>query len=713
MGIMKTGILTFHNANNYGAVLQAYALAEWLMQNGIEPEIINYQSKVFDKYEVFRKKRYKKSPYLLGVDAIKCAGKRKRNKNFEAFRAAYLPISPKKRITIDDFEGITEQYDRFICGSDQIWNPELTYGVDPIYFLDFVTNHRKKVAFSPSVALKRLTEFQIEKITRYMNSFAALSLREQETIDILQPYCERDIMKTCDPVFMPRRACYDRICTDKYADEKFLFLYVIGRAARYKNVISFAEKKARELDCKLYYLIDGDKMLYHIQGINVYGCKPGDFLSLVKNAACVISNSFHASAFSILYEKQFVTFLKDETGSRMLNLLRDFRLEDRVFDEKRKADIFEQKIDYTGFEQRLQTYRQSSEDYLLCALGLRESAVQTSPEAGTERRLARRELEDFVGQRKKCFLARHMDPQVVADSRSGGVFTALSDWVLSNGGAVYGCRMETVDRAIHQRALTREERDLFRGSKYLQSEMGDCFKQVREDLKNGLPVLFSGTGCQVAGLYGFLQGADLANLYTVDIVCHGVPSQRIWKEYLNWMSRKYGSEITSVNFRDKRYGWKAHLETVRMGNRLYASSTYRKLFLGNAFLRPSCYECPFSTLRRKSDITIGDAWGVEKSKSPLNDNKGCSIVLPNSEKGRALLERTRSSLILEEINLEEYLQPNLYKPSNRPANRDRYWNCLETRGFSALVKRYGKAGILRRMKDGKLILKTNLCRKKP
>jgi hypothetical protein len=172
------------------------------------------------------------------------------------------------------------------------------------------------------------------------------------------------------------------------------------------------------------------------------------------------------------------------------------------------------------------------------------------------------------------------------------------------------------------------------------------------------------------------------------------------------MKKKHGKEISAINFRDKRYGWKAHLETVRIGDTLHASSAYRVLFLRNAFLRPSCYECPFSSLHRKSDITIGDAWGIEKSASPLNDNKGCSLVLVNSEKGRALFERCRPELTVENVDLQDYLQPNLYQPSSRPANRQKYFDCLNDRGFDALVKRYGKVGILRRMQDKRLILRS-------
>jgi hypothetical protein len=343
---MKAGILTFHDADNYGAVLQAYALTQWLKQNNVDAEIVNYQSKIYRKYKTFRKHLYKKAPYILGVDIIKYRNKNRRNKNFASFRKSYLPTSKDMYCKKEDFNGITDKYDYFICGSDQIWNPEITKGLDPVYFLDFVKSPEKKIAYAPSVALKKLTEFQIADISDYTSSFASLAIREQEAIDILQPYCEKDITKTCDPVFLPDRSCYDNICSKTYEGKKYVFLYVVGRAVKFKKVISYAEKIAKEKGLELYYLIDGDKALYHIDGKNVFGCNPKDFLSLIKNAQCVVSNSFHATAFSILFAKQFITFLKDGTSSRMVNLLRAFNLENRIFDSLRFlcAVVFQQTL---------------------------------------------------------------------------------------------------------------------------------------------------------------------------------------------------------------------------------------------------------------------------------------------------------------------------------------------------------------------------------
>lgn len=160
--------------------------------------------------------------------------------------------------------------------------------------------------------------------------------------------------------------------------------------------------------------------------------------------------------------------------------------------------------------------------------------------------------------------ARHKDITEVETSRSGAAFIAISDWILTQGGAVYGAGYTEHFRVVHKRAITKEERNEFKGSKYVQSDLTGVFKQVKKDLKDGMIVLFSGTPCQTAGLNSYIGKNLREKLYLVDIVCHGVPSPYIWRDYLNYLEEKQGDEIIWVNFRDKQmFGWKAHRETFK------------------------------------------------------------------------------------------------------------------------------------------------------
>lgn len=161
-----------------------------------------------------------------------------------------------------------------------------------------------------------------------------------------------------------------------------------------------------------------------------------------------------------------------------------------------------------------------------------------------------------------AYAARHKDMKEVETSRSGAAFIAISDYVLENGGVVYGAGYTDHFRVVHKRAATKEERDEFKGSKYVQSDLTGVFRQVKQDLKDGLTVLFSGTPCQTAGLNSYIGKKLRVNLILVDIVCHGVPGPYIWRDYIAYLEKKQGNKICWVNFRDKqKFGWKAHYET--------------------------------------------------------------------------------------------------------------------------------------------------------
>lgn len=288
------------------------------------------------------------------------------------------------------------------------------------------------------------------------------------------------------------------------------------------------------------------------------------------------------------------------------------------------------------------------------------------------------------------YAVRHKDESIRAESRSGGIFTALSNLVLDDGGAVYGCVLTERFTAIHIRADSYEDRDLMRGSKYIQSKLGDTFKSVKKDLNNGKKVLFSGTSCQVAGLKQYL-GKEYDNLFCVDIVCHGVPSPLVWKKYLKWQEQRNKGKVIKVDFRNKKdFGWNSHVETIWLVNRKKVNSEiFKNLFYGHMILRPSCYECPFKSIMHPGDITIADYWGIEKAAPEFDDNKGVSLVLVNNEVGENFFENIKDQLVWKKTRLEDSLQPPLKAPFPKPDGREKFWIELHNKNFDYIVKKYG------------------------
>lgn len=289
--------------------------------------------------------------------------------------------------------------------------------------------------------------------------------------------------------------------------------------------------------------------------------------------------------------------------------------------------------------------------------------------------------------------ARHKDMNEVETSRSGAAFIAISDYILEQGGVVYGAGYTDHFRVVHKRATTKEERDEFKGSKYVQSDMTGVFRQVKKDLRDGLTVLFSGTPCQTSGLNSYVGKRLRENLFLVDIVCHGVPSPYMWRDYIAYLEKKQGSPIVWVNFRDKqKYGWAAHHETFKFktgGGKM----SFTFLFYKHIMFRKSCGNCHFANTKRPSDITIADFWGWEKTDKNFNaDNKGCSLVLLNTEKGRKLFEAVHDRLNTMPVKLEDCLQPNMMHPSEIHPKREQFENDYSRRGFKYVYFKYGEEG---------------------
>lgn len=312
----------------------------------------------------------------------------------------------------------------------------------------------------------------------------------------------------------------------------------------------------------------------------------------------------------------------------------------------------------------------------------------------------------------KVYAVKHKDEETRAASRSGGIFTALSDEVLDKSGVVYGCVLTEDFKAAHIRADNTEDRNKMRGSKYIQSKLGDTFNNVKVDLESGRKVLFSGTSCQVAGLKGYLE-KEYENLLCVNVVCHGVPSPKVWEAYLKWQEKKNKLKVVSVDFRNKKdFGWRAHMETLRFKNgETVSSGVFRNLFYGHNVLRPSCFECPYKSITHPSDITIADYWGIENAAPEFDDNKGVSLVLVNNEVGESVLEAVRDKLVWKQTRIEDSMQPPLKAPFPKPETRDQFWRDFQIKDFSYIAKKYGGLTplwrkVTRKAKQGiKVILK--------
>ena len=288
------------------------------------------------------------------------------------------------------------------------------------------------------------------------------------------------------------------------------------------------------------------------------------------------------------------------------------------------------------------------------------------------------------------YICRAKNEQEHMDSSSGGAFAVLARKVLEAGGVVLGAAFDENQQVIHRAALRKEELTPLKGTKYVQSAIGDTYAQVRRYLEQGRQVLFSGTPCQVAGLKCSL-GGDHENLVCVDLICHGVPSPGIWRRYLEELSK--GEPITAVSFRNKERGMD-HVTldyTLKNGTVLrenYGESMYIKGFIQNLYVRPSCFDCRFKGTKRCSDLTIGDFWSAKEFHPDMASPYGVSAVLVHSEKGACWLERCREDFVLQESSPQKAAVWNepLLAPVEVSPNRDRFFQALETTPVIQAIK---------------------------
>lgn len=288
------------------------------------------------------------------------------------------------------------------------------------------------------------------------------------------------------------------------------------------------------------------------------------------------------------------------------------------------------------------------------------------------------------------YAVKHSNYNTRMASRSGGVFTAFSDYFLQHEGVVYGCILTDTWEAVHIRATTMKDRDLMRGSKYVQSKIGEVYSLVKEDLENGQDVLFSGTSCQIAGLKSYI-GQNHDSLVCVDIICHGVPSVTVFKDYIRWQEKKYHRKCGSFDFRNKLvHGWAAHIETLQFEHgKEVDSDVFTKLFYGHCILRPSCYRCPYKDILHPGDITIADYWGIEKAAPDFDDNKGVSLVLINNKTGGVLFDNINKYVECRKCRLEDSMQEPMKGPFDAPSNREEFWKDYHTKDFEFIAKKYG------------------------
>ena len=293
-----------------------------------------------------------------------------------------------------------------------------------------------------------------------------------------------------------------------------------------------------------------------------------------------------------------------------------------------------------------------------------------------------------------AYAAINKNEEIRLQSSSGGIFTLLAAEIIKQDGVVFGASFSDDFKAVKHIYIDNiEDLDKLRGSKYVQSEIGYTYKQAKKFLDNGRKVLFTGTPCQIGGLYSFLR-KNYDNLVTQDLICHGVPSPMVWKKHVEEREQIAVSRTQRIFFRNKKYGWKMFSVIFEfVNNTTYIKrlneDVFMRAFLSNSCLRPSCYSCSFKSVQRQADITLADFWGIQDIVPGMDDDKGTSLVLIHSPKGKLLFDAIYEQIAFNHVSCDEAIKYNsaAIKSCNHFTKREEFFRDVNKIGVSFAVRK--------------------------
>ncbi len=305
-----------------------------------------------------------------------------------------------------------------------------------------------------------------------------------------------------------------------------------------------------------------------------------------------------------------------------------------------------------------------------------------------------------------CYAAYHKDERVLGSSSSGGMFTAISDVFLNNNGAIVASVYDYETNSIQYRLIQNKSvRDSAKGSKYIQSDYAGIFKIAHEWLNREInrELVVFGTPCFCDGFRSYMSLYNLnQRVYTIDLICHGVGSPAFFSCFLKYVESKVG-KITYLSFKDKRNGWLKPYSVARGETKEIGINAYTRIYNDGYILRKSCYCCPYTTIYKSSDLTIGDFWGIRKVDDALYNDQGTSIVLIHSNRGKGIFDKISDDIVFEKTSLDKSLQLNLVQPTRAPKKREFFWKMYYIIGVRFVIFFFGSIpNKLRRIKNNVL-----------
>lgn len=737
---MNVGLLTFYHIHHYGAFMQAYATQQAVQALGSNCTVLEYY--VNQNNDLFRKSKSLGAVAANVHTTAHYQALKRRHDRFEATKATYLQKTPQRFLSSQDLAKRCPDVDVLLSGSDQIWNPKIFPDghFDPVFFGQF--SDKRKIAYAPSFGIPKIPQEMEGELAGYLNTFSHIGVRERQGAAIVHDVAGKTVPVVLDPTLLLTKSQWGRLAKKPNLDQGYILCYCISKVGA---LSSYIRRLAEETGLPVVQLC-GIRQKVHPKAHCVLDAGPQEFLGLFQNASYVCTNSFHGTVFSTVFGKPFFSAVSPAEmaapqRSRTFSLLSTLGLAQRIIGKGDTAGVLEE-IDWAAVEENLTKARSHSLSYLQAALDnvpfepaqdvgqalpflpklashdtctgcsacattcpaqviemVRDGEGFAYPQVNTAGCLACNKCTtacpvlDPVERNSVpvVYAAWNSDDRVRKLSTSGGMFYLLAKDMIAQGGVVFGASFDSKMHLRHTAAFTLEQCKQFRGAKYVQSDLTNVYAQVETWLRSR-PVLFSGTPCQVDGLYHYL-GNRPENLTTCDLICHGVPSPGVWEDTVKFLAKKAKSPIQSVEFRHKVAGWhKSHM-TICYDNGCLDSAPLFDTPYGRAFgrglmLRPSCHTCPYTTISRVGDFTLGDFWGLGKEELSKQQEKGISLLMVNTAHGSHVFDQLPMERVKYSVEKAVAGNPRLISPLPRPAERANFFAAYGVESFDIVFHRY-------------------------
>ena len=672
-----------------------------------------------------------------------------RDRMYEEFRKEFNLTKPYH--TYKELTEATKKYSTILIGSDQLWLPVNV--VADYYTLNWVPEDKNKVSYSTSFGVSQIPDKYKKNYKKFLNRINYISVREDSGCKIVKELTDKEATLVCDPTMLLTKEEWDELQNkEPIIKEKYILCYYLGKNIEHRK---FAERLREKTGYKIVSLNHADEYVKYsdkFADIIPYDIGPKEFINLIKNAEYVCTDSFHGTVFSLIYNTKFFTFeryrnknSKVSTNSRIYSLLGIMNLQNRILSGTENIDgVSERSIDFDIVNKKLSEFRKNSKKFLIESLNKDIEDTKNNENKYIEiedkvdccgctacksvcPKSAIEMIEDEEGflypkidkykcincglcksvcpiinkkkekinQERKSYIVNNKTEEVRKNSTSGGFFTPIAEYIINNGGVVFGASFDNNLNVCHTYTTNKDELYKFRGSKYVQSDLKNAFEKVKQFLDEDKYVLFSGTPCQIEGLKSYLR-KDYEKLITVDVVCRAVPSPLVYRKYLDYQREKLNiKNIDKVVFRDKsKYGYKYSVLTIEGENKIYQrgveSDPYLRAFFKNISDRPSCFNCRFKKINRVSDITIWDCFITERFSKRLDDDKGTTRILLHSEKARKLFENIKKDFEFEEVNPDIVVKDvkEMYRSTIESKKRKEFFEDMQELNEEKLFDKY-------------------------